>query len=179
MFSKSINFKIKYCKKCHCRLCKISRHYENVIDQRLIVFHYLFSWTTVRPSKCPINKMISSQGHLTVSAFPWVPCVQAKNCMTKIFSKWIIFEIMHCKTFHCPLSKFSLHSLTASLPEASRLSPTVQLDISWTLEMSNRQNNWFTRPSESLSSSPGATWHHAEALSKLILSKWMEFQTNH
>lgn len=31
--------------------------------------------------------------------------------------------------------------------------PKVQLDSSWTLEMSIRQNDWFAEPSDSLSSS--------------------------
>ena len=71
----------------------------------------------------------------------------------KIFSKWIIFQIRHCEKVHCPLSKASLHSLIAFWPKASRRSSTVQLDFSWTLEMSDRQNDWFARPSDSLKSS--------------------------
>ena len=37
--------------------------------------------------------------------------------------------------------------------EARSLLPTDQLDFSWTLEMSDRQNNWFAGPSYSLGSS--------------------------
>ena len=52
---------------------------------------------TVGPSKCPINKMIGSQGHLTVWRVPWVLCEQAKSSLLKFFSKWIIFQIRHFK----------------------------------------------------------------------------------
>ena len=91
----------------------------------------------------------------------------------------------HLKTLsrliHCTLSKFILHSLTASAswPKASRLSPTVQLYFSWTLEMSNQQNDSFARSSEGLSISSSATLNHPEALSKLILLKWISFRSNH
>ena len=37
---------------------------------KLTALHKLFSWTSVTPSKCPINKMIGLQGHLTVQAIP-------------------------------------------------------------------------------------------------------------
>ena len=72
IFCKSINFKIKYCKTFHCPLRKISLHYQTVIDQRLTAFHQLFSWTSVGLSKCLIDKMIGSQGHLNVSEVPVV-----------------------------------------------------------------------------------------------------------
>ena len=36
--------------------------------------------------------------------------------------------------------------------ETNNLSPTVQLDFSWAIEMSNWQKNWFTRLFESLRS---------------------------
>ena len=45
--------------------------------------------------------------------------------------------------------------------------PTVQLDFSWTLEMSDRQNHRFARTSDSLSSSMSATWHHPEKIQTL------------
>ena len=63
--------------------------------------------------------------------------------------------------------------------QANCLSPTVQLDFSWTLKLSDQQNDRFARPFGSLSSSPCATWQLPEALSKPILSKWMNFYTNH
>ena len=37
-----------------------------LIDPRLTVFQQLFSQTSVGSLKCPIDKMIRSQGHLTV-----------------------------------------------------------------------------------------------------------------
>ena len=108
---------------------------------------------SVGPSKFPIYKMIGLQGYLTVWGIPWVPCAQAKNSITEIFSKGIIFEIMPCKKVYCSLFKFSLHSLTASWSEASNLSTNVQLDFSWTLEISDQQNDRFARPTNSLSNS--------------------------
>ena len=58
LFWMSLKFKMRHCKYFQCALSKISLHYQNVIDQRLTVFHQLFSWTSVGPSKCPIDKMI-------------------------------------------------------------------------------------------------------------------------
>ena len=83
IFCKSIHFKIKYCEKFHYRLRKMSLHYETANDQRLTAFHQLFSWTSAGPSKCPIDKMIGSQGHLTVWRVPWLPYVQAKSSITE------------------------------------------------------------------------------------------------
>ena len=57
------------------------------------------------------------------------------------------------KKINCAFDKISLHSLTASRSEASFLSPTVQFDFSWTLEKSERQNDRFGRPSDTLKSS--------------------------
>ena len=82
-FCQSINFKIKYCKKFHCHLTKISLHYQTVLDQRLTAFHQVFSWTSARPSKCPIHKMIGLQGHLTVWILPWLSYLQAKSSITE------------------------------------------------------------------------------------------------
>ena len=79
----------------------------------------------------------------------------------KFVSNWINFKIRHWKNFHCRLSKISLHYLTASPSEDNSLSPTVQLDFSWTLEISDRQHDRFARPSECLSSFLSATWKHA------------------
>ena len=87
----------------------ISLHYQTVIDQRLRAFHQLSSWTSFGPLKCPIDKIICFQGHLTVCAILWVPCVLAKNSFTEIFSKLINVEIRRCKKFHCPLRKINLH----------------------------------------------------------------------
>ena len=43
------------------------------------------------------------------------------------------------------------------LDDSSSLSPTIQLDFSWTLEMSHRQNDRFASTSNSPSNSLGAT----------------------
>ena len=72
-------------KKFQCHLSQISLRYQTVIDQRLTVFHQLFSWTSVEPWKCPIDKMIGSQGCLTVSGVPWLPRVKAENSFTETF----------------------------------------------------------------------------------------------
>ena len=81
--------------------------------------------------------------------------------------------------FFCLLSKIGLNCLTVYWSEANSVLPTVYLNFSWTLEMSERQNNWFLRVSVCLSSSLSPTWHHLEALSKPIFSKWMNFRSNH
>ena len=102
-------FKLGIVKKVPCPLSKINLHYQTVIDQRLTVTHQLFIWTSAGPSKCSIYKMCGSQGHLTVWRVPSVPSVLDENSFTEIFSKWINIQIRHCKKFHCPLSKISLH----------------------------------------------------------------------
>ena len=85
IFCNWINFWIKHSKIFHCSLSKISLHYQTVIDQRLTVLHPLFSWTSVRVSKYPMDKMIGSLGHLTVWGVPRVWCVPAKNSFTEKF----------------------------------------------------------------------------------------------
>ena len=125
----------------------------------------MFSWTSVRLSKCPIDKMILSQDHLTLWKVLWVPSVLAKNSITNFFYKWINFEMRH--NIHCLLSKISLHSLTASWANASSLLPTVQLDFSWTLKMSDQQNDCLARTSDNLSSSQSSTWHDPEEIQTL------------
>ena len=102
-------------------------------DQRLARFHHLFSWTSVGLSKCPIDKMIASQGHLTVWRAPWVPSVLAKNSITEFFAQMNkILKLGFKKSIHCRLSKISLHSLTASWLEARQsfinCSVEIQLD---------------------------------------------------
>ena len=133
-------------------LIKFNLHYETVIDQMLNVFHQLLSFNSAGPLKCPIRKMVGSQGHLTVWAVPRLQCVLTKKSFTEDFSKLINFQITYCKKFHCLLSKYSQHCLTAYWSKASSLLPTDQLDFSWTLEMSNWQNYRFVRSSDSVSS---------------------------
>ena len=139
-------------KNFYYSLSKINLHYQTEIDQRPTVCHEMFSWTSVGPSKCSIKQMIGWECHRTVWGLPWVPRIKAKGSITEFFSKCIIFEIRHCKKAHFLLFKLRFHSLTTSLSEYSSLSPTAQLDFSWILEMSDQQNVWFARPSDSLSS---------------------------
>ena len=101
-FSKWINIQIKHCKTFHCRLSKISLHYQTVIDQRITLFNQLFSCTSVGPSKYPIDKMISSQGHLTVWTIPWIQCAISKNSITK----WMNILRRHSKKWIDLRSKF-------------------------------------------------------------------------
>ena len=85
-------FSIKHCRKFRCRLSKIRRlHYETVIYHRLTVFHQLFRYTSVGPSKSPIDKMIGLEGYLTVWKVLWVTSALEKNSIIEIFcqiSKW-------------------------------------------------------------------------------------------
>ena len=85
IFQKLINVQIRQFKKFHCPSSKISLHYQSMIDQRLTLFHQLFSWTSVGPPKFPIDKIVSLQGHLTVWRVLWVPSVLAKNSITELF----------------------------------------------------------------------------------------------
>ena len=82
------------------------------------------------------------------------------------------------KKFHCDLSKINLHNQTVIDQQVKSPSPTVQLDFSWTLKMSDRWKDLLTRSSECLSSSLSGKWNHLEAPSKLIYSKLMNFQIN-
>ena len=112
IFCKWINSWFRQLKIFHYPLTEISLHQQTVIDRRLKVLQQLFSWTSVGPSKSLIGKMIGSQAHLTVWGVPRAPCILAKNSFTENFSKWIYFQIMYCKEFHCPLSKIDLHYQT-------------------------------------------------------------------
>ena len=67
------NFQTKHCKNLIMLSKKLACFFNLFCDQRLSSIHQLFSWTSVGPSKCKIDKMISSQGALT---FRIVPCVQ-------------------------------------------------------------------------------------------------------
>ena len=78
-------FSNKSFKKSHCAFSTISLHYQMVIDQKLTVFHQLFSWTSVGLSKCSIDKMIDSQDHLIVLIVAWLPCALDENSFTETF----------------------------------------------------------------------------------------------
>ena len=60
------NFQIRHYNKVHCFLTKFSVDSQAAIDQRLVVFYQPFDWTSVGHSKGLINKLIDSQGQLTV-----------------------------------------------------------------------------------------------------------------
>ena len=45
-------------------------------------------------------------------------------------------QIRHCKEVNCTLSKIDLS-------QANNLSPTVQLDFTWTFKMTDQQNDRF------------------------------------
>ena len=65
----------------------------------------------------------------------------------------IQFPNQPLKSFNRAFDKISLCFETILEPGTKRLLPTVQLDYSWTLKMSDQQNDWFARPSDSLKSS--------------------------
>ena len=138
-------------------LIKLACFFKRFSNQRQEAICQLFGWTSAGPSKCPIDKMIGWQSHMSISPSATLHNPEALsklsgNSLTKIFWKSLKFKIRRCRNFQCPLSKISLHFQTDWL-EANCLSPTVQLDFSWTLEMSDQQNDWLSRPSESLKSS--------------------------
>ena len=68
------------------------------------------------------------------------------------------------------MDKISLFFKTVLESEARSILLTVQLDFSWTLEMSHRENDRFAKQSNSLSSSLSATRDHPKAPSKPIIS---------
>ena len=49
---------------------KLACFFKLFSNQRLEDFYQLLSCTSVRPSKCPIYKMINWQGYLTASGVP-------------------------------------------------------------------------------------------------------------
>ena len=101
-----IFFEIMHSKKVHCLYANTASILWLLLDKTLAAFHQLFSWTSVGPLKCPIDKMIGLQGHQTVWGVPRVQCVPDKNYFTGKVLKWISFQMRHCL---CPLSKFTLH----------------------------------------------------------------------
>ena len=96
---KWFNFQTKHCKKLIMLLKKLACFFNLFCDQRISSIHQLFSWTSVGPSKCKIDKMISSQGPLT---FRIVPCVQ-RGIIKKLLQnhffclKWLNFQPKHWK----------------------------------------------------------------------------------
>ena len=119
-----------------------------LLDLRLTTFHHLFSWTSLPPIKLSVRKAIWKS-----EEFPEYHMYSIRSLSQKFFLKGINFEVRHCKKFHYPLCKFTLHSLTASWSEINSLSPTAQLDFSWTFEMSDQKDNRFAKPSDNLWSS--------------------------
>ena len=85
------------------------------------------------------------------------------------------FPYQPLKKISNDFDQISLVVQTVFESEDRSFSQTVQLDFSWTLEMSDQQIDRFARPSESLSSSPVATRHHPEALSRANSFKVDEF----
>ena len=66
LFHRNTSEMNKFSNEAFQKLNALLVHYQTVIDQRLTIFHQLFSWTLVRLSKCPIDKIIGLQGLLTV-----------------------------------------------------------------------------------------------------------------
>ena len=155
IFCKLINFWSRHLKIFHFRLSIISLHYQTVIDQRLTVFHQLLSWTSVELSKCVNNKMIGSQGDVTVWGVAGVQHdIIPRLLRSSFFQNEWIFKLT-IKKINPAFDKFKFTLLFQTVLESEARSslPTCQLSFSWTLEMFNRQNNSFTRPSDSLRNS--------------------------
>ena len=131
-----IQFPNQPLKKINCAFDKLSLLLQTVLESEARGFLALFSWTSVGLSQCPIDKIIGWEGHLTVWKVTRVESVLTKNSINEFFLKEINLQVRHRKNVHCPLSCINLHSLTGSRSETSSVSPTVQLDFSWTLEMS-------------------------------------------
>ena len=53
-------------KKCSLTLKMLACFVKLLTDQGLTASHQLLSWISVEPSKCPMDKMIGLQGHLTL-----------------------------------------------------------------------------------------------------------------
>ena len=53
-------------KKINCAFDKISLLLQTVLESEAQVFYQLFRWTLVGLLKCPINKSIGSQDHVTI-----------------------------------------------------------------------------------------------------------------
>ena len=60
------------------------------------------------------------------------------------------FPYQPLKKVNSAFDKTGLLLQTALESEAKSLLPTFQFDYSWTVEMSDRQNDWFAKPSDSL-----------------------------
>lgn len=84
---------------------------------------------------------------------------QQRTLSKTVYLKWFKYQTRYYKNVHCFLKKICLHLQTVCWSQASRFSPTVQLDFSWTFQISIQQNNWFGKPSDSLSSSQSTVCH--------------------
>ena len=82
---------------------------------------------------------------------------RSSECLSSSFKvnsfEMIQFPNQPLKKINCASDKISLLLQTVLESEARIFLQTVQLDFSWTLEMSDRQNDRFARPSDSLKSS--------------------------
>ena len=111
-FWKLSKFKIRHCKNFQCPVSKIRLHYQIGIVQNLTVFYQLLSWTSVRTSKYPIDKMIGSQDHWGSQQFLECDVYYLRTPSQNFFWKSLKFKIRHCKNFQSTLTKISLHSQT-------------------------------------------------------------------
>ena len=152
-FYKWINFEMRHLKNVHCFLSKIHLHSLTASWSDASNLLATFSWTSAGPSKYPIVKMIGSQGHLNFTAVPLEQhdiiemYLQSQFFWNESTSKSSIIKINRA------FDKISLLFQTVFELEAKSLLSTVQLEFSWTLEMSDRQNDRFARLSGSLKNS--------------------------
>ena len=85
--------------------------------------------------------------------FPECNMTSCRNSLKVNSFEMIQFPNQPLKKINCAFDKISLLLQTVLESEARRFLPTVQLDFSLTLEMPDRQNDRFARPSDSLKSS--------------------------
>ena len=79
-----------------------------LVDHKLLSFCQSFILTSVGPSKCPIDKVIGSQGHLTVGAVLWVQYEISNRLFQSYFFKITEFPNQTLKKVYCTLDKISL-----------------------------------------------------------------------
>ena len=154
---KWFNFQTKHCKKLIMLLKKLACFFNLFCDQRISSIHQLLSWTSVGPSKCKIDKMISSQGPLT---FRIVPCVQRdiiKNSF-KIISffrnDWISNPNIE-KKFDRAFEKISLLFKNCFMLRGYQALTNCSVGLQLIC-----QNDMFATLSHSLSISLNPTWYH-------------------
>ena len=85
--------------------------------------------------------------------FPECNMTSCRNSLKVNSFEMIQFPNQPLKKINCAFEKISQLLQTVLESESRNFLPTVQLDFSWTLQMSDPQNDWFARRSDTLKSS--------------------------